>query len=218
MTPKTRGSDRRIGLVADTHGNLEALRECVDHCLAAGADRLVHLGDLFDSLKHDHLTDLSAMVLRFGMRMVKGNNEVQVENALSAGTIGGLGQGDQKRLMAFLSRLPLNLVEEGLCFAHSLPFDSVRSLYEPVDTGDTSRACQVFARTPHQVLCCGHSHRPVVFRHSPLAVTRETMGPGETLLLSPAERYIIVVGASETGQCGLLDTRAQTYTRLGTGA
>jgi hypothetical protein len=36
-------------------------------------------------------------------------------------------------LQAFLKSLPMTLVSDGLCFTHSLPYDSVRSFYEPVD-------------------------------------------------------------------------------------
>ena len=52
-----------IGLLSDTHGNVERARRAIDLLLAEGADLLVHLGDVGDELVLDQLVGVPARVV-----------------------------------------------------------------------------------------------------------------------------------------------------------
>ncbi len=194
---------KRIGLVADSHDRLEALATAVRILEERAADSLVHLGDICDSLRLDLLEDSVRLLRRHRMLVVKGNNDFMLENLLRCQPPDNLGRFDH--LATFLGELPMRIVWDGICFAHSLPFDHLRSFYEPIDMGTTQRAEEIFRLTPHRILFCGHSHRSVLFRLSGDKVSRENFPPGQPLSLDRKERYIIVTGSVMEGECALFD-------------
>jgi predicted phosphodiesterase len=216
--------NRCIGLIADSHGNLEATRRAIHLLEGLGADILVHLGDFCDSIHHDRTAAMIGLLEEYGVLPVKGNNDFLVENML-ADTRRSLDP-EGRRTLAFLRNVPVTRTLNGLSFAHSLPFDSLRSFYEPIDTGDTQRAVRLFAETDFQLLFCGHSHLPIIFRKSGSRVTREQLPPQEKRVLGAAgdasytgknsgsERFIVVVGAADDGECALYDREAGGYIRL----
>lgn len=204
-----------IGLLADSHGNQEAVMACIQRLQNTQViDRLVHLGDLFDSLKLHDLGELLTIIHHYRIAAVKGNNDFHVQTMLAGGSAVPVSVLQKTSVLSFLEKLPLKIADQNVCFTHSLPFDSIRSLYEPVDNGTTDRARQVFDQTPYHLVCCGHSHSPVLFRWRSGRVTRESIRIGEPVFLDAAERYIIVVGASDNGECGLLDYGRRTYERI----
>jgi predicted phosphodiesterase len=220
-----KGESRRIGLIADSHGNLEATRRAIRLLEGLGADILIHLGDFCDSIHHDRTAAMIGLLEEHGALPVKGNNDFLVENML-ADTRRSLDP-EGRRTLAFLRNVPVTRTLNGLNFAHSLPFDSLRSFYEPIDTGDTQRAARLFAETDFQLLFCGHSHLPIIFRKSGSRVTREDSPPREKRVLGAAddapctgkksgaeERFIVVVGAADDGECALYDSETGGYTRL----
>lgn len=205
----------RIGLIADSHGNHAAMQACIRLLSENSRVRdFIHLGDLFDSLQRSHLDKMIKTLTRLNIPMVRGNNDFHIQNMLASGAPMQLLDNDKPGILSFLESLPMTIVYQDICFTHSLPFDSIRSLYEPVDDGTTIRARQIFDRTPHHLICCGHSHTPVLFRLRAGVVTREPINPEEPVFLDPGERYIIVVGASDNGECGVLDCCQKTYERI----
>jgi predicted phosphodiesterase len=217
--------NRCIGLIADSHGNLEATRQAIRLLKGLGADVLVHLGDFCDSIHHDRTAAMIGLLEEHGVLTVKGNNDFLVESML-ADTRRSLDPEGQ-RMLAFLRNVPVTRTLNGLSFAHSLPFDSLRSFYEPIDTGDTQRASRLFAETAFQLLFCGHSHLPIIFRKSGSRVTREQALPRGKRVLGAAgdtphtgensgdeDRFIIVVGAADDGECALYNRNAGEYERL----
>jgi predicted phosphodiesterase len=218
-------NDRCIGLIADSHGNLEATMQAISLLKGLGADILVHLGDFCDSLHRDRTATMIALLEEHDVLTVKGNNDFLVENMLADARRSLDPEG--RRTLAFLRDVPVTRTLNGLHFAHSLPFDSLRSFYEPIDTGNTQRAARLFAETDFQLLFCGHSHLPVIFRKSGSRVTREQAPPGEKLVLGAVgnaphaeknsdadDRFIVVVGAADDGECALYDQEAGGYKRL----
>ncbi len=180
---------RGIGLIADSHGNIEATVEAIRLLKERGAGILVHLGDFCDSVRRDRTEAMIRLLRENGVLAVKGNNDFFVESM----------QTDERRppdpegepAIAFLKTVPLTRALDGLLFAHSLPFDTLRSFYEPIDTGSTQRAERLFAETDFQLLFCGHSHLPIIFRKAGSRVTREQAPPGERLILSTREKHRI---------------------------
>ncbi len=197
---------KRIGLVADSHDQLEALARAVSMLEQRGAESLVHLGDICDSLRLDLLEDSVRLLRRHRMLVVKGNNDFMLENLLRC-------QPPESRdryvhLAAFLEGLPMRIVWDGVCFAHSLPFDHLRSFYEPIDIGSSKRAEEVFRLTTHRILFCGHSHRSVLFRLAGDKVSRESVPAAQPIALDPHERYIIVAGSVLERECAIFDVES----------
>jgi predicted phosphodiesterase len=211
----TAHDQERIGLIADSHGNLEATAGAIRLLKGRGADLIVHLGDFCDSVRHDRAAAMIALIEDHGILAVKGNNDFLVENLLAENC--RPSGPDVHTILDFLRTVPVTRSLDGLRFAHSLPFDSLRSFYEPIDRGNTLRAAQLFAEADFEILFCGHSHLPVLFRKAGGRVTREAMAAGESLSLATggaAQRFIVVVGAAENGECALYDRSAATYERL----
>lgn len=205
-------SCRRIGLVADSHSDLAALRNACRALGERGAERVVHLGDICDSLQADVLEACTRFLRENEILSVKGNNDFLLENLLRH-------QPSAERfrdadLAAFLRDLPVTMVWGDVCFAHSLPFDSLRAFYEPIDIGSPDRARDVFQSTPYRILFCGHSHSPVAFRWNRGLVKRESVPAEEPVLLDPAERYIFVIGSVAEGECALYDRGRGLFQRI----
>jgi predicted phosphodiesterase len=223
---------RCVGLIADSHGNLDATAEAIRLLKARGAGILIHLGDFCDSNRYDRVAAMIHLLRENGVLAVKGNNDFYVESML---TDECRPPGpDAEPAAAFLRSVPFTRTLNGLLFAHSLPYDSLRSFYEPIDTGTTQRAERLFAETDFQLLFCGHSHLPILFRKAGGTVTREQVPPEVKLILgaageSPdnwgersqteqngadADRFIVVVGSADEGECALYDCEAGIYERI----
>ena len=172
---------RGIGLIADSHGNLDATAEAIRLLKARGAGILVHLGDFCDSIHRDRAAAMIRLLRENNVLAVKGNNDFFVEGVLTDERRSPDPEGEPA--IAFLKSVPVTRTLDGLLFAHSLPFDSLRSFYEPIDTGTTQRAERLFTETDFQLLFCGHSHLPILFRKAGGAVTREQVPPEIKLVL-----------------------------------
>ncbi len=222
---------RYVGLIADSHGNLDATAEAIRLLKARGAGVFVHLGDFCDSVRHDRAAAMIRLLREKGVLAVKGNNDFCVEGMLTDKSRSP--RPEEKPAVAFLRSVPITRTLDGLLFAHSLPYDSLRSFYEPIDTGTTGRAERLFAETEFQLLFCGHSHLPILFRKAGATVTREQVPLEVKLTLaaagespaagregSPAEpkgggdRFIVVVGSADEGECALYDREARIYERI----
>ncbi len=199
----------RIGLLSDNHGRLRVLKRAIGALRRRGAERIVHLGDFCDSIQSRDPAAMVRVLKENAILAVKGNNDYIVEKRLAAKT--GREAVDPAGVRDYLHGIPVRIVDGDLCFAHSLPFDSIRSFYEPVDDGTTRKAEEVFHKTSHRILFCGHSHLPVLFRLDGDRVSREPLPEDRPLQLDPFERYIIVVGALELGCCALYDRRKGVY-------
>ncbi len=203
----------KIGLLADSHGNLESIKKGIVRLNESHAHPFIHLGDIFDSLKNENLYEIYKIITQNNFLTVKGNNDFQVENRLNNGHSFDIPVIKKNKIISFLKHMPMRLTDEKICFTHSLPFNSIRSFYEPVDTGTTERAKQLFTETSYKIIFCGHSHSSVLFRLRAGNVTREPIHPNEMILFNPSERYIVIVGSSDNGEYGFFDKDQMTYQR-----
>ncbi len=198
--------------MADSHGNLKATKKAIEVLRKEGAESLIHLGDCFDSLRNDSLTAIVKLLKDNSVAVVKGNNDHQIEKLLKDNSYEeGEGRGG---VLSFIEDLPMIMVMKDLCFAHSLPFDALRSFYEPIDIGSAKRARGIFKNTPYRIVFAGHSHIPVFFRWKEGHATRETIMPGQALSIEKSERYIMIVGAVYGGECALYDRDSMEYKRI----
>lgn len=202
-----------IGLLSDSHGNIEATEKAIHILMMRGCERVVHLGDFCDTNRRDRLEDIVRLFQERGVIAVKGNNDYLIELAIANGA--GDRYSDQGWMYEFLKKVPMKVVMDDICFAHSFPFDYLRAFYEPVDTGSTQRASLLFQQMPYRILFCGHSHTPAYFcLRSADSVFRDVAPPGRKFLLEPTSRYIFVVGSADEGECAVFDAEASTYERI----
>ena len=204
---------RRLGLISDSHGNFPATEKAMNILIEQGCDQVIHLGDFCDTNRRDHLEDIVRLFQRKGVTVVKGNNDYLIELALSHCL--EQGHSDQGWMYKFLKDVPMKVVMDDICFAHSFPFDYLRAFYEPIDVGSTERASLLFQQMPYRILFCGHSHTPVYFCLSYQdSIFRKMTPPGEEFLLEPTSRYIFVIGSAGEGECAVFDVEELTYERI----
>lgn len=213
-TIKTDKQTFRFGLMADSHGQLDSITNGVRCLRDLSVDKIIHLGDIFDSLKNDPIEEIFEKVRRYGLIGVKGNNDYQIEISIASGNALNLPPEQKRRILSFLRQMPLRIEDGDICFSHSLPFDNIRSIYEPIDIGSTKRAIPLFNATSYRILFCGHSHKSILFRWRLGKVTREAVELSETIHFQPSERYILIVGAADKGECGIFDKARMTYQRI----
>ncbi len=203
----------RVGLIADSHGSAASLAKAVDALAGRNIREFIHLGDFFDSIYTKNTSEVLSILQKNRIRTVKGNNDYQVEKMIDSGILHNFGS-QKDSCLAFLKQTPLLYVNGNACFSHSMPFDSIRSFYEPIDIGTTERAAEVFQNTSHHVLFCGHSHKPVFFRYSRGKVSREPIAACNRVGIHPGKRYIFIVGSAENGECGFYNTLECFYERI----
>ena len=196
--------------MADSHGNLEATGLALRILEERDAGMIIHLGDIGDSIRYHDLQEILDLLSEHRVLSVKGNNDYLITLALGDRS----GRHKPGCPGMFLKQLPMKRIMGDLCFAHSLPFDYHRAFYDPVDDGTTKRAEKLMRETAHRILFCGHSHTPVLFRMQAGHVTREHPLAGKKVLLRKEERYIVVVGALDHGECALYDERSGMYERI----
>ena len=203
---------KRIGIIADSHGNREATAEVIRLLKGRGVDLLVHLGDFCDSVRHDRAAAMIDLLLEHGVLVVKGNNDFFFEKMLAADR--RTAAAEEEKMLSFLRNVPVVRALGEIRLAHSLPFDTLRAFYEPIDLGNTLRAEELFNEADFRILFCGHSHLPILFRKENGCVTREPVPPGLPVILQRTGRYIFIAGAAADGECALYDGEAGTYERL----
>lgn len=207
------GLDRkRIGIIADSHGNREATAEAIRLLKRRGVDLLVHLGDFCDSIRHGRAAAMIDLLLEHGVLAVKGNNDFFIEKMLADER--RPAAAEEKKMLSFLRNVPVVRALGDIRLAHSLPFNTLRAFYEPIDRGNTLRAEELFNEADFRILFCGHSHLPILFRKENGRVTREPVPPGLPVILQRNGRYIFIAGAANDGECALYDGEAGTYERL----
>ncbi len=206
-------SPMRIGLMADSHGSVQALYQGIRTLKSLGVDQLFHLGDFCDSVYRNHLPEIFSILVSEGILTVMGNNDYQIQTMLNNGYSPGNGI-DTRRFRHFLEQTPIIRRIQHICLAHSLPYNALRSIYDPIDDGTTDRALSIFSSTDYSAVFCGHSHVPILFRYRDGQVTREGVDKSKPVVLDPDERYIIIVGSALKGECGVYDTGRKYYERI----
>ena len=158
----------KLALLADVHANLEALRACLDHAHAQGAERHVFLGDLVGyGADPGAVVDLVRTHVERGALAVKGNHD----DAAVAGQGETMHQAAERAIgwtrahlsdgqREFLAALPLVIREDGLFLVHASPELPREWIY----VTDPMRAANgLAASAPATWVFCGHVHEPVLY-------------------------------------------------------
>jgi diadenosine tetraphosphatase ApaH/serine/threonine PP2A family protein phosphatase len=204
----------RIALLADIHGNLEALEACLAHAATQGAERLVFLGDLVGYGADPEA--VTARVRALNCVTLRGNHDEAALHgptgfsALAAEamrwTQGRLAETDKR----YLAALPYTHEEEDRLYTHADGSNPAEWRY----VTDAREARRSLAATSARLTFCGHTHVPGLFG---LTATEKLLHhrPMDDLMLPLMQprRWLAVIGAvgqprdRNPAACyGLLDT------------
>jgi predicted phosphodiesterase len=180
----------RIGVLADVHGELRALRRALLLCHELGVSSIAVLGDLFDRVEEaDRVAEEFEGWDVFG---VYGNHEREVALAAAAGEL-----TLDERTTHLLSKLQSEVI-----------ISDVRLTHAP-EHGEYDPLSQLFNRTlrprnsngaAHWITFSGHTHvRHARTEHGPLDISRGRIS------LVRTRRYHVNPGALSIGQFAIWD-------------
>ena len=188
-----------IAMLADVHGNLEALEACLAHARERGAQRFVFLGDLVGYGADPHgVVDLVQRLASEGAIAVKGNHDLAVAGADAylndaaraaiEWTRGILTPGQKQ----FLAALPLCVREESMCFVHASADKPERWTY--VDAPGAAKSSIEAAGVAYTF--CGHVHDQTLYfegTHGRANAFRPT--PGTSIPAGHHRRWLAIAGS-----------------------
>lgn len=151
----------RIALLADIHGNLQALEACIAAIQARGVDRTVFLGDLVgygaDSAR---VVEYVMSAVEQGAIAVRGNHDEAIDgeasylNESARAAVAHARHGLTALQRAFLKNLPLIARDKECCYVHGSADRPER--YPYLDSADAAKRCVSAANMP--ITFCGHVH------------------------------------------------------------
>jgi diadenosine tetraphosphatase ApaH/serine/threonine PP2A family protein phosphatase len=188
-----------IALLADIHGNREAMTACLADADRRNADRYVFLGDLVGyGADPGWVTDRAMEYVARGAIAILGNHDAAavgkpfamnpIATAAITWTRGKLEAGQR----SFLESLPMAVEEADRLYVHASANEPSRWHY----VLDASRAQKSFDATPAQQTFCGHVHSPALYL---LSHTGKLFGftptAGVAIPLLGSRRFLAVLGA-----------------------
>ena len=201
----------RIGIVADIHDAIGPLRRALGLLRDRGVDRIVTLGDAFESYQAGGVSsEVAALLEQAGAVGVWGNHDVGLSHEVSDRVRNVADQA----LLAFTTQLEPHLVLEGCRFSHIEPWKDPRlvehlwgsdALPETADLAQRS-----FQAVPERLLFIGHFH-------TWLAVSAGGRAPWDgtgPISLREPDRYLVVISAVVDGWCATFDTRQSLLTPI----
>jgi hypothetical protein len=199
----------KLGILADIHEATGNLRAALAALRQRGAERLVVLGDVFETGKR--MEETVGLLREVGAVGVWGNHDIGLSHEPTEAVRAKYGGP----VLDFMGALSPRLGLEGCLFTHGLPCwdptdPAVYYLGERPDTPEGLAAS--FAATPARVLFLGHFHDWLLA--SP-EVVLPWRGDRPVCLAGPA-RYLVVVHAVKDGWCALYDTETSELRPLGT--
>ena len=193
----------RLGLVADIHDDAVRLRAALARFRERSVDRVLTLGDSFETLgRGDPGAEVARLLAEAGAIGVWGNHDF--------GLCHDVGE-EVRRLcvseaLAFTTGLRPTLVLDDCRFTHIEPhrdpFDIIQ-LWAFDGVPRTIQSAEAsFAAVPERVLFVGHFHRWFAVRSN---LEMDWAGERDLELPSPG-RFLVGLGATCNGACAIYDT------------
>ena len=188
-----------IALLADIHGNREALTACLADAERAGAERYVFLGDLIGyGADPVWVVDRVADMVEAGAVAVLGNHDAaalspsESMNAAAAAAIAWTRTRLDAAHCAFLARLPLTVDDGDRLYVHASASAPDTWIY----VMSAREAFQSFRATHHRLTFCGHTHFPALFNESARTLPQHHVPvDGNPIPLLGQRRWLAVLGA-----------------------
>jgi hypothetical protein len=195
-----------MGLLADIHEDVEGLAAAIAHCRREGVDRLLTLGDIFET--GERFARAVDLLREANVAGVWGNHEF----GLYAGRGDSVESLFDWRTLDYMRLLESRLEVDGVLLGHVLPCIDPTDIHQPwyVERAPVTAeaAAPNFAAFPHRRMFVGHFHRW-------LAVTpdgAQAWSGDRPIELNSQERYLVVVAAVCDGWCAIYDTESDVLT------
>ena len=185
----------KIGIMADSHGDPEAIDNGALYLKDKGCTALYHLGDICDSTRWKSADDCVAQVRNHGIVAVKGNND----HTLAVNARGRSNGGIRRTTVAFLENLPLCLSVGSAKLVHSRPYVRQLGLSAMIGVMGNREAGKFFRETPHGLLFRGHSHKPEMISSEEKEIRFSPLAVGQIVELSGHRPCIVTCGALTSG-------------------
>ena len=186
-----------IGIMADSHGQIDTIRDALGLFTAADCVSIYHLGDICDS-DHPETADACMRLLQGRrVRAIKGNND----QAILANHSGRKSSPVSAQSLQTLKNLELIKYYQGAIFTHSLPFVQelgLSSMIGAMGPMETRRFCDQF---PGKILFRGHSHNPEIAWLLRQQVKTRPLQIGHKLNLAEKIPCVVTCGALTRGLC-----------------
>ena len=196
----------RIGLLADIHEHVEGLEEAIALCHRQKVDRLLTLGDIFET--GEHFAEAVDLLREADVAGVWGNHEF----ALYAGRGDSVESQFDWRTLDYMRRLTARHELEGILFGHVLPCLDPTDVEQPwyVERAPVTpeAVARNFAAFPHRRMFVGHFHDWMVI--TPDGPVR--WSGDRPIQFNRDRRYLVVVAAVRDGYCAIYDTETDVLT------
>jgi diadenosine tetraphosphatase ApaH/serine/threonine PP2A family protein phosphatase len=188
-----------IALLADIHGNREAMTACLADAERKAAERHVFLGDLVGyGADPGWVVDRAMEYVARGAIAILGNHDaaaagrqVAMNETAAAAIAWTRGKLDAAQ-RDFLEKLPLSVEDGDRLYVHASADEPARWHY----VLDAQRARKSLEATPAQLTFCGHVHSPALYL---LSQTGKLFGfmptAGVAIPLMGNRRFLAVLGA-----------------------
>lgn len=196
----------RYGIVADAHGNDEALGRCLEYLTAEGVDQIVCLGDVVGY--HPGANRCVALLDEYAVDAIAGNHELMALGQLGtercadkvAWAMARTRRDLSPESRRYLRGLPLRRLYEDRVLVFHAAFDAVdRYLHRDEDVRRTAEA--VRAALPSVRVCFfGHTHVRKVHELGAGGLAEVRATPGGGVSLHPERLYLVNPGAVDASR------------------
>ena len=188
-----------IGIMADSHGNPEAIKKAITLLQHKGCSTIYHLGDICDSLDTASVESCIRILIKERVLSIKGNND----HAILAGLSGNPVKAISLASLKYLDELPLQREYREAIFVHSLPFVRELGLSCMVRALDGGSVQRFFNRFPDRILFRGHSHGPEMVWKGRKHKEQTPVPLNQEVRLTDRIPCIITCGAITHGICSV---------------
>ena len=194
----------RLGILTDSHGRAEALREGIQALRARGVDRLIHLGDVADTLRPETLDECVGILIENDINGVLGNHEYSFVTHFFK----RYPERFSEAAMEYLRALPYVIETPQACFTHFSPEGGVHGLYSHTDEASYKA---ILLNSEWPVLINGHSHEPRIYRQLDGAIENVGFSIDAPFALRADARYVFTCGALEDRWCAVFDVDGRVF-------
>lgn len=194
----------RIGILADSHGRVDALVKGIEALRGRKVDKLLHLGDMTDTLRPETVDESIGALIENDIDGVLGNHEY----SFVTHHFKRYPERFSESAMEYMRSLPYMLEISGVCFTHFSPEGGVHGLYAPTDEA-SYKTTLLDSRWP--TLINGHSHDPRIYCRLDGAFENVKFDADAPFKLRPGARYILTCGALEDRWCAVFDVDGRVF-------
>lgn len=203
----------RLALLADIHGNREALAAVLADLSGRAIGRIAVLGDIV-GYGPDPEWCVDRLRALDGAMVIKGNHDSAIDhpgevlNAPARAVIDWTRERLGTARRAWLAALPMTAAEGDTLFVHANAHEPAAWVYVRSDSG----AKASFHSTRARITFCGHAHRAQLYSCDRQGVVREqVVTTGQAVPLIRSRRWLGVVGSVGQARDGVPQASYAVY-------